>query len=278
MRGDGLYPWWQSIRASTNRGKNGIGERNEFRSSLIGYQTARKALLNQEEELTRTRRALALTLDLPQAEADRLQVEEIALQMQPVAPFKDLLRLALDSRPDLAALRLGLVRAHGDVESSSKQAVQGSEVYILHQPYTFGKKDSSASVKTQVSFALGVTTQLPDSRRNQGNTTRSKINLTQTQIQVDAAEKQIREDVERRQEEWISTIREFPRLKHKLDAAVEVRDVALRSFEAGKASVNDLIKALREHDELERQYVELLVKHRRNALALNTVVGQRILP
>jgi cobalt-zinc-cadmium efflux system outer membrane protein len=272
----GLFPWWQSIRA-TNRGTNGSGERNEFRSSLIAYQVARRTFLEQDAELGRTRRALALTLDLPQADADRLEVEEIRPMPRDIS-LDSLLRMALDARPDLAALRLGFARAHRDLESSRKLSAQGSDVYILHQPYTFGMGHSSSLLNAGNSYALGVATRPPDSPRDQATMTRANVNLTQTQVQLDAAERQIRGDVERCHREWTSTLRELPLLKSELDAAVMSREVVSRSFEAGKAGVQDVIAALRDHDELERRYVNLLVAYRRSTLALNTSVGQRILP
>ena len=49
-------------------------------------------------------------------------------------------------------------------------------------------------------------------------------------------------------------------------------------YESGDARLDDVLKALREYDELDRRDAELLVEHRRRTLELNTAVGERILP
>ena len=82
----------------------------------------------------------------------------------------------ISSRSDSASHR-----AEADVRLAKANAF--SDVYVLWQPYTF-QDNSPYGLKSQYSWALGVTVPLPIYNRNQGGISRAKINVTQSQIQL----------------------------------------------------------------------------------------------
>ena len=101
-------------------------------------------------------------------------------------------KLAVEERPDVVSLRLGIQRAEADVRLARANAY--SDVYVLWQPYTF-QDNSPYGLKSQYSWALGVTVPLPIYNRNQGGIQRAKLNVTQSQIQLSDLERQAKIDV-----------------------------------------------------------------------------------
>ena len=79
-------------------------------------------------------------------------------------------------RPDVVSFRLGIQRAEADVRLAKANAF--SDVYVLWQPYTF-QDNTPYGLKSQYSWALGVTVPLPIYNRNQGGIERAKLNVTQ---------------------------------------------------------------------------------------------------
>ncbi|MBV8384519.1 MAG: hypothetical protein JOZ63_18195 [Planctomycetaceae bacterium] len=57
-----------------------------------------------------------------------------------------------------------------------------------------------------------------------------------------------------------------------------MRDETLRRYQQGETGFVDYVVAQREYNDIIRQYRDTQVRHRRSMLALNTAVGQRILP
>ena len=80
-------------------------------------------------------------------------------------PSKSCGRLRVAERPDVVSFRLGIHRAEADVRLAKANAY--SDVYVLWQPYTF-QDNTPYGLKSQYSWALGVTVPLPIYNRNQG--------------------------------------------------------------------------------------------------------------
>jgi cobalt-zinc-cadmium efflux system outer membrane protein len=57
-----------------------------------------------------------------------------------------------------------------------------------------------------------------------------------------------------------------------------LRDARYRLYAQGRGSVLSHLEGQRQYNEVVRQYLDALIRHRRAMLRLNTAVGQRILP
>ena len=78
---------------------------------------------------------------MPAEEADHLEVERLVVNLHTIPAPERLVLLALQSRPDLAALRIGVIEAEGAFTEASRQLkTESANVYELYQPYTFGDK------------------------------------------------------------------------------------------------------------------------------------------
>src|SRR5262249_43318143 len=140
------------------------------------------------------RRALGSLLELPADQAGDLEVEKIRFTAPTIPTREPLERLALDSRPDVAALRLALKAMQADAAEASRRAPRSGDAYLLEQPYSF-QGLNVADRGDATSWALGVTVPLPIYNRNHGDVSRHGINIHQTHAQLAGLEKQVISEV-----------------------------------------------------------------------------------
>jgi cobalt-zinc-cadmium efflux system outer membrane protein len=125
---------WDRVLLETNDRRAEMGDRaiavEEIESSQHVVRLRRS---EAHARLTHARRALYLTLDRSVPEADRLEVDRLDFTEASIPKVDDLIRLALDDRPDLSALRLGVARAEADIEKAGKQGGGIHRARINHQ-------------------------------------------------------------------------------------------------------------------------------------------------
>jgi cobalt-zinc-cadmium efflux system outer membrane protein len=241
------------------------------------FEAADVEVMDAEEALRTARRNLAVLLSMPGPEAESIQPRgSIRDVYPPPPPLDSLVRSALECRPDVVAYRLAILRAESDVKLA--RANRLSDVYLLYQPYTF-QNNLPFGKESARSWALGVTVPLPIYNRNQGNIQRAMINVTQTKVELAEREQQAVNEVQRAQREYLLTRAAIQRIEGRLiPAATRARDDAYRLYTQGEEEAIVYLNAQREFNEASRQYRDMLVRHRRSMLALNTAVGQRLLP
>jgi cobalt-zinc-cadmium efflux system outer membrane protein len=241
------------------------------------YEAAEIELMDAQEVLRKTKRDLGVLLNMPPAQAEALELRgTIRDDVSPPPPIDVLTRMALEARPDLNAYRLGLQRAETEVQLA--RANRYSDVYLLYQPYTF-QNNAPVGKKSATSWALGVTVPLPIFNRNQGNIQRAQVNVTQTRVELAEREQQVINEVRQAEREYALTRAAVRRIEGKLLPPVNrVRDHAYRLYAQGEEEAMVYLIAQREYNEAARQYRNLMVRHRRSMLRLNTAVGQRVLP
>jgi outer membrane protein TolC len=214
----------------------------------------RRKSFDAEALLARTRQALSLILDLPGSDADRLEVEGLLTRPPVLLPsLKDSIQLACEARPDLVALRLGLDRARSDLIAARQRALNESRRDRQAQS---GPKDDPA----------------------RANLARAELNVRQAQNQLASQERQVVSEVERCYRDWCQRLVELPRLEEDARAARQSRDATERSYETGEVGGDIVVDARHKCEEREQRYADLLVQHRRSTLALNTAIGQRVMP
>ena len=216
-------------------------------------------------------------MNLKLEEIEPLELRGTISDVAAPPPSVELLRqIAVAERPDIVSFRLGIHRAEADVRLAKANAF--SDVYVLWQPYTF-QDNTPYGLKSQYSWALGVTVPLPIYNRNQGGIERAKFNVTQSEIQLADLERQAQIDVEEAVQEYEVTRREVEELEDEvLPEAKQVRDEVFRLYIAGARSMLDYLDAQLDYNQVVKQYLDTAVRHRRSMLSLNTVVGRRIMP
>jgi cobalt-zinc-cadmium efflux system outer membrane protein len=153
--------------------------------------------------------------------------------------------IALESRPDLDAYRL-----------SPRSAEPGARV---------ARADSSTAVP------------LPTTDRGRGRA--DEPGSTPPQTRVTNLEHQIITDVQRASREYEPSREAVRRIERDLlPRAEQVLNDTCRLYEDGKINVVGQLNAQRDYNDIVKQYHDTLVRHRRSMLALNTVLGLRIMP
>jgi cobalt-zinc-cadmium efflux system outer membrane protein len=236
------------------------------------------AVFQSEGAVRNAQRALAVLLNVPVAQAQTLELRAKVRVDAPPPPQADaLVSRALELRPDLVAQRLGVLRAEADVTLARRNRYQ--DVYMLYQPFTF-QNNAPFDRKSGYGWAVGMTVPLPVYNRNQGNIERARLNVTQTKVELTALEQQAVGEVVRAAQDYDVTRTAVERMRDRiLPASQRAVDSTKQLYETGEAAnVVVYLTAIKDHNDMLRQYLDMLVRHRRSMLRLNTVVGQRILP
>ena len=189
---------------------------------------------------------------------------------------EELVEKAVRSRPDLLAVKIAVRRAQADLRLARANGYP--DVYVLYQPYTF-QNNTYLGVPSSYSWTLGLTATVPIYNRNQGNVTRAKVNITQSEIQAASAERGvIREVLDAAQELEQSLVAVNQFRTEIIPTSQQVRDSAFRRWQGGEIPMQDYLDAQQDFNDMVRQYRDVLIRHRRAILDLNTAVGERVLP
>lgn len=233
--------------------------------------------LDAETALRTAKRRFAALLNLPASGSERLELAgTIHDRSPPPPPPEELLQLAMTSRPDLAAFRMGVTRAQADVLLA--RANRFSDVYVLYQPFTL-QNNHPFNAQSSTSWTLGATVAVPLWDRNQGTIRRTQVNVQQTRLETDALERIIQTEVQDAYDEYVSTRRAVEEMKGRLlPTGRRLLDENLQLYRQGQAPLLSYLSAQHDYGELVRQYRDMLIRHRRSMLDLNTAIGQRILP
>jgi cobalt-zinc-cadmium efflux system outer membrane protein len=237
-------------------------------------------LAESKQAKIKANRALALLLNLPLTEMERVEKLDVFDRFAKSQPLpmsrEDLVRKALAARPDLAAVKLGVRRAEADLRLARSNGYP--DVYLLYQPYTF-QNNTYLGVPSAYSWTLGLTATVPLYNRNQGNVTRARINITQSGIQAANAERGVIRDVLDAAQELEQSLVAVTQFRGDIiPSSRRVLDSASQRLVAGEISMSEYLDVQQEFNDMVRQYRDVLVRHRRAILDLNTAVGERVLP
>ena len=189
---DGLN---QVLKTTEEQYRKQLVAQTEVESAAIQRDTAEVGVEQAEVTLRQSKRALAVLLDIPPAQADTLELRgSIRDQIPPPPPPDDLAKLALCVRPDIVSYRLGVRRAEADVRL--QRAERFPDVFVLYTPYGF-RNNAPVDEKSPTSWSVGALVSIPLFNRNQGNIRRAEHNVMQTQIELSGLERQALSEVER---------------------------------------------------------------------------------
>jgi cobalt-zinc-cadmium efflux system outer membrane protein len=240
-------------------------------------EIAAAGLISALEDLLQRKRTLAEILNLPPEAAERLELRGAIGDLAPPPPPKEqLIELAIANRPDIGAFRLGIAAAQANV--GLQLANRFSDAYLLYQPYTF-QNNAPFGKESATSWALGITVPLPIYNRNQGNVERARINVYQSQVQLSMLERRIVTEVQQAVSEYLVSARIVRHIRGEIEPALKrARNDRFELFHEGEVTKFVFLDAQRKYNDTVKAYLDSIVRHRRSMLALDTVVGQRILP
>ena len=265
-----------AYRATEDLVKRGEKKPSDLARVRIQRTQSNQQLLESQEAYRKAKQALAAQLNIPPDHAESIELRG-TLKFQGFSPpsQNEMIRIAMESRPDVIAYRLGVDRAKSDVKLQLANRFQ--DVYLLAQPYTL-QDNTPFGLKSPTSWAVGMTIPMPLFNRNQGNIQRSKLNVTQTQVELASFERQAILDVQQAEREFLAAKAAVERIEGSvLPDALMILKEAEKLF-PGEIPIIDYLAALKDYNDNARLYLDSQVRLRRAMLDINTAVGQRILP
>ena len=265
----------KTLRDLVRRG--GVRPRSDLTQATVNQGKAETALKRAEATLLQSRRDLATLLVVPPERADTLTLRGAIHDKGPLPPSADdLIRVAMRIRPDLTAYRLNVHRAQAQVRRT--QAEKFEDVLLFYTPYqiqTFPGQQAQAAP----GWETGALVALPVFDRKQGDLARANVEVSQTETEVRAVEQQIAIEVRQAAADYAVSRASAERYERDiLPAARDVLDAKNRTFAGGMSGREELLAAFKDYNAIVRQYEEALLRLRRDALKLNTAVGQRLMP
>jgi cobalt-zinc-cadmium efflux system outer membrane protein len=243
----------------------------------IQYETARLEVDQARSGLLHAKHRLGAKLAIPRERAAHLQVRGNLRPPEPaLAGRNELLQLALSTRPDVQAFRLGIGRARADVRLARKERID--DVFLVYSPFVF-QNNVPIGKQNVTSFSLGVMGSIPIFDRKQGEILRAETNVAQSRAALEAMQREVAAEVESALVELFASREAVERIENAiLPASERAREIAYREHAAGRRSTFEYLLALRDRNDVVRQYRDALIRHRRSMLQLNTSVGRRLLP
>lgn len=250
--------------------------RAELRKANLRKKRAEIALQRAEVDLRRVRRNLAVLLAVPE-QADSLRLHgSLHDRAPPPPPTEELIRMALQFRPDLVSYRLSLQRARAQVLQERAHAID--DVFLFFSPYQ-AIDFPGQNKQTANGWEAGIMLPFPALNRNQGNVARAQANVRQLMIEVESVEQQVAAEVRRAATEYAVSRNEVERYERDLLPGVRsVREDQFRLYASGQQGIDAVLTAQRDYNEVVRQYWQAQVRHRRSMLEVNSAVGRRLLP
>jgi cobalt-zinc-cadmium efflux system outer membrane protein len=244
---------------------------------LVQRDSAFLAVQQAQAAVRRASQTLALLLNIPPNEVDCFDVRgALGGDDLELPSLEQLLTLALQVRPDLNAYRLGVQRAENEVQLA--KADRFNDVFLLYTPWAL-QANSALHEPNATSWSFGALVTLPLFNRNQGNISRAQITVSQTLIELEGRQQQVIADVRRAYQEYGEARKAVQYYQENiLPRARRFHEDKLRRLETQKESVLAYFEAQREYNNVVRGYLEASVRLRRDALRLNTAVGQRLVP
>ncbi len=260
--------------------KSGQVKESDLLAVRTRVQLSELQVKESRQAKIKANRALALMLNLPLTEYDqieKLDVFDPVGKLQPAPTNRDeLIQKALSRRPDFIAWKYGLERAKADVKLAKANAYP--DIYVLYQPFTL-QNNTYLGVQSAYSWWLGVTATIPIYNYNQGNITRAKINVSQSEVQVASAERVVINDVLGAIQELEQSLVAVVQFRGQIiPTSKKVRDAAYTRFLGGDSSALEYLDAQQDYNDKVRAYSDAMVRHRRAILDLNTAIGERVLP
>lgn len=243
----------------------------------VQLASAQLALNEANAALAKSKQILANLLDLPMADDSQFDVRgSIRVNAGKVPSVDELVDLAFNSRPDLTSYRLGVNRAQSDVDLARKERFP--DVFVLYAPW--GLQDNSPTgQQNSTSWGISAMASIPLFNRNQGNIRRAEVNVAQTRNEWLALTKRVELEVRQAAKDYDVAQNLVTRMEQQvLPQARQVRDGTLELLKGGESDAVAYLGAQRDYVDVIRQYRDALIRLRRTAMKINTVVAMKLIP
>lgn len=184
--------------------------------------------------------------------------------------------IAVQNRPDIAALQWRIAQAQATVVSERRQAYPEVTPQI---GYTRQFQRKAIGFPDASSFGFGVEMTLPVFDRNQGNRYRAASVAVQQQFELQAGLVELRAEVIQADKELRTVLANAKAVaEEQLKLAGQVRDSLNKAYEAGGRPLIDVLDAQRNYRETYRLFIESRANLGRAGVRFNAVLGKKVAP
>jgi cobalt-zinc-cadmium efflux system outer membrane protein len=185
-----------------------------------------------------------------------------------IAPLDEVRQIAVDNRPDLKAALQSVEKAKTDhrlaVSMGSTDPTFGFDV------------GRNPPIDQYIGFSVSVPLRIFD--RNQGEKTRTQLDIDRNQRLMEATRIQVFSDVDSSYATLTSTLNLLQSYKARyLTQASRVRDTISFSYEHGAASLLDFLSAQADYRGVQLNYLNLVGSYLDAASQLNLAVGREVI-
>jgi cobalt-zinc-cadmium efflux system outer membrane protein len=191
-------------------------------------------------------------------------------QLQPLDAFR---QIALDTRPDLKAALESVQQAN----TNHKLAVaNGSTDPTFGAWYTYNPSFNNPYANQTLGVSVSIPLRIFD--RNQGEKTRTQLDISRNQQLTDAVHAQVFGDVDSAYAQINSNLILLRPYKAKyLTQATRVRDTVTYAYQRGGASLLDFLNAQNDYRNVQLAYLQLIGSYLTAASQLNLAVGREVI-
>jgi cobalt-zinc-cadmium efflux system outer membrane protein len=191
------------------------------------------------------------------------------------APYDrgEIVRQALEARPDLLALRREQARTQAELRL---QLAQRKVDYVLGAE--FGRQQQPGVGQASVT-ALSLSVPLPVFNRNQGEIRRAEVEVRQNEARLRALEAAIRNEAENAFRAYSTSrtlLETFQR--EMIEQAAEVRRITEYSYRRGEASLLEFLDAQRAFNDVMQGYNNARADYARSLYLIDSVTGKSVNP
>jgi cobalt-zinc-cadmium efflux system outer membrane protein len=190
----------------------------------------------------------------------------------PDVDYATLLRLTLDARPDLQALKADQARSTADLRL---QIANGRIDYTVSAEY---HRQSSSTISGNA-YLFAVSVPVPVFNRNQGEVARAHVQVTQAEARVRALEHDVTDEVSGAYNDYALARDTLANIEGRmLTDARAVHAATDYSYRRGEASLIELLDAQRAFDDTMRSYTDARAQYARSAYALDALTNGGVHP
>ena len=186
-------------------------------------------------------------------------------------PLEEAFEMAKQNRPDIRALRLQVCKSRADVHMENRNAYPEVSTYagFTQFPQHVGIRDINYN-----SWGIGVTVTVPVFDRNQGNRSKARSALAQSNHQLQSGIVDLRAEIVEADRDFRTAHQQTHTIaEEEIRLTTEVRDIMLEGFRAGGCPLIDVLDAERSYRETMRLFVTSRADYWRAMYIYNSVVG-----
>ncbi len=254
-----------------------IKDRDTLDDIRADLEQGRFEVNQASQTLARATRSLALRLNVPPSQAESIRVRGLLREVRPLpAPPEELIRVALECRPDLVAYRLAIGRARADVQLA--QANRFADIYMVYQPYTY-MSGQYEGLRSSYAYALGINAARTVVQPQSGQHPPGRVECRPGPHELASRERRVAFEVDEAIREFLRSQAGVLQLEREvLPRARLARDNAYGQYRQDETKVGDYLDEQQDYSEAIQQYRDALLEHRDSQFQLNTAVGARLLP